>query len=145
MIKCSPIVMRVSCEQFPTFCSTILCAWQKKDWDQGKKKKIETINVYTMGTKLIQVVVLLNKPKYGGWLFVRLSIFLHTVRLAMLHNAAKTNLKSNLIFVQLNRYETTPYFFLLNQNLTCDCLMICGFFPEFTWSETKIVLNIKTE
>ena len=58
--------MRVSCEQFPTFCSTILCAWQKKRLRPGQKIKIETINVYTMGPKLIQVVVLLNKPKYGG-------------------------------------------------------------------------------
>ena len=59
--------MRVSCEQFPTFCSTILCAWQKKKrFRLGQKIKIETINVYTMGPKLIQVVVLLNKPKYDG-------------------------------------------------------------------------------
>ena len=28
-------------------------------------------------------------------------------------------------FIQLNKYETTPYFFLLNQNLSCDCLLIC--------------------
>ena len=42
--------------------------------------------------------------------------------------------------VQLNKYETVPYFFLLNQNLTWDCLLISVFLPEFAWSEPKIVL-----
>ena len=32
--------------------------------------------------------------------------------------------------VQLNKYETAPYFFLLNQNLTCDCLLISVFLPK---------------
>ena len=36
------------------------------------------------------------------------------------------------VFVQLNKYETTPYCFLLNQNLTCDCLLISVLLPEFT-------------
>ena len=33
--------------------------------------------------------------------------------------------------VQLNKYETAPYFFLLNQNLTWDCLLIFVFLPQF--------------
>ena len=47
--------------------------------------------------------------------------------------------------IQLNKYETAPYFFLLNQNLTCDWLLISVFLTEFAWSEPKIVLNIKTD
>ena len=42
--------------------------------------------------------------------------------------------------LQLNKNETVPYFFLLNQNLTWDCLLISVFLPEFDWSEPKIVL-----
>ena len=38
-----------------------------------------------------------------------------------------------LYILQLNKYETAPYFFLLNQNLTCDCLLISVFYPVFTW------------
>ena len=34
-------------------------------------------------------------------------------------------------FVQLNEYETAPYFIQFSQNLTCDCLSIFVFFPEF--------------
>ena len=45
----------------------------------------------------------------------------------------------DLYTVQLNKYETAPYFFLLNQNLTWDCLLISVFLPEFAWSEPKIV------
>ena len=33
--------------------------------------------------------------------------------------------------VQLNKYETAPYIFLLNQNLTWDCLLISLVLPEF--------------
>ena len=51
-----------------------------------------------------------------------------------------------VLSVQLNKYETAPYFFLLNQNLACYivCWFLC-FLPEFTWSDPKIVINIKTE
>jgi hypothetical protein len=34
-------------------------------------------------------------------------------------------------WVQLNKYETAPYCFPLNQNLTWDCLLISYFLPEF--------------
>ena len=40
--------------------------------------------------------------------------------------------------VQLNEYETAPYFLQLSQNLTWDCLLM--FLPEFAWSEPEIVL-----
>ena len=33
--------------------------------------------------------------------------------------------------IQLKKYETAPYFFLLNQNLTCHCLLISVFLPVF--------------
>ena len=34
--------------------------------------------------------------------------------------------------IQLNDYETAPYFIQFSQNLTCDCLLISEFSPEFT-------------
>jgi hypothetical protein len=40
--------------------------------------------------------------------------------------------KLKVNFVQLNRYETAPYFFLLNQNLTRNCLLISVNYPVFT-------------
>ena len=33
--------------------------------------------------------------------------------------------------VQLNKYETAPILFQLNQNLICDCLLISVFLREF--------------
>ena len=44
------------------------------------------------------------------------------------------------VVLQLNKYETGHIFFLLNQNLACDCLLIFVFYPLFTWAEPKIVL-----
>ena len=38
--------------------------------------------------------------------------------------------------IQLNKYETAPYFLQLSQNLTSDCLLISVFLP----SDHKIVL-----
>ena len=38
-----------------------------------------------------------------------------------------------------------PYIFLINQEMTWDCLLFSVLLQEFTWSEPKIVLNIKTE
>ena len=54
--------------------------------------------------------------------------------------AGKIRIKKKLLkndrridrLVQLNKYETAPYFFLLNQNLTCNCLVISAFYPVFT-------------
>ena len=41
--------------------------------------------------------------------------------------------------VQLNEYETAPYnIFELNQNLTCDCLLISVFCPKFTLAQPEI-------
>ena len=37
-----------------------------------------------------------------------------------------------LIMIQLNDYETVPYFHQLSQNLTSDCLLILVFLPVFT-------------
>ena len=34
--------------------------------------------------------------------------------------------------IQLNEYETAPHFIQFSQNLTCDCLLIYVFCPEFT-------------
>ena len=36
-----------------------------------------------------------------------------------------------VIVVQLNEYETAPYFNQFSQNLTFDCLLISVFSPEF--------------
>ena len=33
--------------------------------------------------------------------------------------------------IQLNKYETAPYSIQFSQNLTCDCLLISVFCPEF--------------
>ena len=35
------------------------------------------------------------------------------------------------IFLQLNQYETAPYFLQLGKNLTLDCLLIYLNLPEF--------------
>ena len=43
-------------------------------------------------------------------------------------------------WVQLNEYETDPYFLQLSQNMTSDCLFTFVFFPEFTCFAQKIVL-----
>ena len=42
--------------------------------------------------------------------------------------------------IQLNEYETAPYFIQLSQNLTLDCLLISVFLPVFAWCDHKIVL-----
>ena len=49
------------------------------------------------------------------------------------------------MILQLNEYETAPYFIQFSQNMTCDCLLISVLCPEFTWAQPKIVLNIRTE
>ena len=52
------------------------------------------------------------------------------------------------IVVQLNEYETAPYFIQLSQNLTSDCLLflfIYLFLPVFAFCAHKIVLQIKTK
>ena len=36
-----------------------------------------------------------------------------------------------IILVQLNQFETAPYFHQLSENLTLDCLLIYLNFPEF--------------
>ena len=40
-------------------------------------------------------------------------------------------------YVQLNEYETPPYFIQLSQNLMSDCLLICVFLPVFLQIKTK--------
>ena len=47
--------------------------------------------------------------------------------------------------VQLNEYETGPYFIQLSQNLTSDCLLISVYLPVFTRCNHKTVLQIKTK
>ena len=42
------------------------------------------------------------------------------------------------MYVQLNEYETAPYFIQLSQNLTSDCLLISVYLPVFTGKYTKI-------
>ena len=42
-----------------------------------------------------------------------------------------SRLLAAVVVVQLDKYETAPYFFLLNQKLTWHCLLISGFLPEF--------------
>ena len=40
-----------------------------------------------------------------------------------------------IIWIQLNEYETAPYFIQFSRNLTSDCLLISVLYPEFTWAE----------
>ena len=47
--------------------------------------------------------------------------------------------------LQLNEYETAPYFIQLSQNLIWDCLLISVYLPVFAWCAHKIVLEIKTK
>ena len=59
-----------------------------------------------------------------------------------------SKLQTNPRHVQLNQYETVPYFIQFSETLTWDCLSISVFplnSPEFTWAEPKIVLSIRTE
>ena len=52
------------------------------------------------------------------------------------------------LFLQLNECETAPYFIQFSQNLTCNCLLILCFppnYPKLTWAEPTIVLNIRTK
>ena len=45
--------------------------------------------------------------------------------------------------LQLDKYETAPYFIQLTQNLTSDCLLISVFFivfPTFCMTDHTIVL-----
>ena len=46
--------------------------------------------------------------------------------------------------LQLNEYETAPYFIQLSQNLTSNCLLISLFLPVFA-CDYKIVLQIKSK
>ena len=46
-------------------------------------------------------------------------------------DTSKKKITCEKIEVQFNKYETAPYFFLSNQNLTWDCLLIFVFLPEF--------------
>ena len=45
-------------------------------------------------------------------------------------------IKINII--QLNEKQTAPYFFLLSQNITSDCLLISVFTPVFHWIYQKV-------
>ena len=45
-----------------------------------------------------------------------------------------------ICYVQLNEYETDPYFLQLGQNTASDCLFTFVFFPEFTCFVQKIAL-----
>ena len=51
--------------------------------------------------------------------------------LHLFHVMAKVT-EDQIGLLQLNEYETVPYFIQLSQNLTCDCLWISVFSPEFT-------------
>ena len=48
--------------------------------------------------------------------------------------------RSTLIrtYVQLNKYETVPYFLQLSQNLTIDCWLISVYLPVFALCAYKI-------
>ena len=52
--------------------------------------------------------------------------------------------KQDFYNVQLNHYEAAPCFIQFSQILTCECLLISGFFPKFTLAEPlmfKIILG----
>ena len=54
-------------------------------------------------------------------------------------------LKKKTNYLELNEYETGPYFIQFSQSLTSDCLLISVFLLIFTWCDHKIVLQIKTK
>ena len=63
-----------------------------------------------------------------------------------------SNCSSNLhwnapryVNLQVNEYETAPYFIQLNQNLTSDCMLISVFLPVFAWCDHKIVQQINSK
>ena len=37
-----------------------------------------------------------------------------------------------IVLLQINEYETAPYFIQFSQNLTCDSLLVSVFSPQFT-------------
>ena len=64
----------------------------------------------------------------------------HNLSPLKLHNFKIQVQENNLVhwfgdmankLVQLNQYETAPYFLQLGENLTLDCLLIYLNFPEF--------------
>ena len=56
----------------------------------------------------------------------------HSLTNASDNSGVQVNIKYPILMqVQLKKCETAPYFFLLNQNLTCDCLLISVFLPIF--------------
>ena len=53
--------------------------------------------------------------------------------------------ENNNRLVQLNEYETVPYFLQSSQKLTSDCLLMSVFLPVFAYCDHNIVLQIKTK
>ena len=57
--------------------------------------------------------------------------FRNVLGLEMGLNDYKKKILQIIPFLQLNEYETAPYFIQFSQNLTCDCLLISVFSPKF--------------
>ena len=73
---------------------------------------------------------------------VRLNIRIERVYISVsprINQRSAYFIQSYPIYFNCPQYYTAPYFFLINQNLTWDCLLISVFLPEFAWSEPKIV------
>ena len=76
--------------------------------------------------------VRLPSIKIIALLFTGLFIYdIFFVFITPLMTKVSTSYQILIINLQLKKYETAPYFFLLNQNLTCDCLLISVFLPVF--------------
>ena len=59
----------------------------------------------------------------------RPEILLQLLLSKVIFKSKSTLIRTN---VQLNKYETVPYFLQLSQNLTMDCLLISVYLPVFT-------------
>ena len=89
--------------------------------------------------KLSMREFLVNMPKLTGHSFSDLLIFspIYLFYSKIWHKTV------NITVLQLNEYETAPYFFYWNKTwhvIVCWFLCFTPFLPEFTGSEPKIVL-----
>ena len=76
-------------------------------------------------------LLLIDKFMESSHWFIGFNEEMTEVLFARHYNSLLIRNPSRILTIQLNKYETAPYFFLLNQNLTCDCLLISVFLPKF--------------
>ena len=103
---------------------------QKVTWDLSRSNLLvrDTHNCQkTKKSKLWKIWVLSEK----------LSCLFYWLLLLLMDNFR------TMVGIKLNKYETAPNFFLLNQNLTCNCLLIFVFLPKFDWIYLKLFWTSK--